>query len=372
MNSTGTGAVESLDVQYTINGGHDTNLDPDLVKPYQELSRRGRSRRIRDVFEPEQQTDKENENKPKQRSKSMSAAVRMRSASKPRRKSGEKETKAARAPKNVQKTVKRKVATRKQVVQISPKDEQFVEACSIGDGIPREIVVPRQQQEKNLTSKIAFKVSPLGKMYSKSQYRKRSSPAASIGVYDEVSAPRDSESFSVAAQGVSSVSPRTETRAKRLATGHLSDSENNHTNQSIPGNPSDNAYGISQPRVHLTLEQVYNDQKREATSFVNNVVAGRQQEEEAPEETQRQPSPPPPMPSPTDERQNAFQQLLNELLMVNDMAMDEDTIMDEVNHCSKQRRQDGLQFSPEETEKFIQTLAGQNKIMRSDGMIICI
>lgn len=42
--------VEGLDVKYTVGGGGENNLDPAIVSPYEELQRRGRSRRGREFL----------------------------------------------------------------------------------------------------------------------------------------------------------------------------------------------------------------------------------------------------------------------------------------------------------------------------------
>lgn len=87
--------VESLDVKYTVSGGFDQNLDPDLVTPHQDLAPRGRRGRQQLLEQP--QPEAENQTNNNKNNHAPRGRNSNRSARKPKAKKKRTPTKAAPA-----------------------------------------------------------------------------------------------------------------------------------------------------------------------------------------------------------------------------------------------------------------------------------
>ena len=375
-NDSSGGVVQSLDVKYTVTGGSDLHLDPDLVKPHQELSRQGRSRRSRDFFAPTTTTavsKKDNDGMKKKKKQKRSSScpdnkMQPEILSSAANKNREKENKPhpTNRSNNAHKKKKSGKRKRKSAVKKQAKVPSRIKALRdelvIGDGIPEEIVV---RHEKMGAATPVSKISPLGAGFSKTKLCKRpTSPSLrdqkTADLVDRVV--DDSRSDEEADDKSSPIS-----HTKPLATGDWYDDDAKEgTTSSVETTTTSG--GPPAPRVHLTLEQVYHHEKQKATEFLDAVIAGRTvTDNDAPPRTTESSSCPVLAPPVVDERQGTFQSLLNHVLVLHESMVEEDGLVERVNALAGD-----MQFTSNETNQFLQTLAAQDKIMRSDGMIISI
>lgn len=303
-------------MKYTIGGGCDTKLDIDLVKHYEELTQRGRSRRKREI-----QTvvvEKENATKdPLPKSRTKRTAVPQENTQK---KTKRKTLKTVFRSRNKNKPVK---PTRKSL----PEEQTGSPASSESSlEIPREIIVKIPPH---------CKISPLPSQFAKGHCPDESLSHDGNASSTESEATLHDESSPI----IRPVAAASKAEAK----------------PSPPG-------GIL--RRHLSLEQVYDDERRKAASFVDDVVDGRTKAAAATAK--------PPPPPAVQERQQAFQTLLQHLLHMNESMIEQDSFLEQINDLSSERREDRMQFNSEEADVYVKGLAQEGKVMSADGMIILI
>jgi hypothetical protein len=206
-------------------------------------------------------------------------------------------------------------------------------------------------------------MSPLSHGYNSSQSRQfRKRPASSSPSHDP-----SQLAFEKSRSNEPAIS-----NARRIASGQVKDfggdfarTAASSSQRRLESSATDN-FALDMPRPHVALEQVYQDKRQKAVSFIDEVVVGRTVHAKPKQGTTK---PPTRTFSHMDERQDAFQSLLNCLLKLSDCVMDEDGIVEKVNELSYQQRKDAMQFGSDEAEKFIKILVQQDKIFRTGGTI---
>lgn len=130
---------------------------------------------------------------------------------------------------------------------------------------------------------------------------------------------------------------------------------------------------------HVTLKDVYQQEQKEASAFIQQVVQGLP------------PSQPPlrtggeelePLSREHRDKQQAFQQLLGHLLNFGEGLVQEDGLTDRINNLSHENQRSetsddchGMlvtKFTHDEVEQFVQALVEQDRIMRADGVLVSI
>ena len=335
-------------MKYTIYGGCDTRLDPNLVQPYQDLDRGARRRRQPSpavvagdkenaaVAETKKQGDshpKKKKNKTN-RTKSKSAARKTKS-SKPKRQS------AAAA------------ADRPALVE---DDLASLE-------VPKMITVRPQSREV---------FSPIEDPESRPQRQYMLSEGPTMPSLRSLSPLRDDEEVPLASDDHNGNVPP----AKSVTDSPI------HSTKSIGGgqffddweasNVKSSSSVLSTQRV--TLRDVYDHQLQNATEFVNDVVknksdndsvAAKESTENSVKEAEMKPEPEPgPCPD--------FNAILTELLRNNDGMISEDSMASQMNEIVASRLKQHPGYSPVDVEKYLSILCEQDKIMRCDGFIYSV
>lgn len=354
------GNTDSLDVKYTITGGFDKQVDPDLVKPHAELDRGRRNRRTRQVFVPPTTTtttatdtnnDKENIKK-------------------------KKKTKEVASKKTITKdkpvTAVKKSKKRKKAV--TNDESQVVIIPEAQDSIPKYIHI--LTAAAGTTGKSVPFASPLSHelgVESKParQYMLASADADApqvptcddmsncsfASVDDDDEQPEASVEVSRTNSSNSPVS-----RALSLGCGDFvplkkkSSSGKEKKKQNKPSAPRI-------PRVKVTLREVYDQEWQKANDFVKNVVTDNKEAEPPANEAEELPQ--------VDPRQSAFLAVFNDLLQNNDGTVEEKGLIGKVNASVRSSKK--LEpFTKADVDQILVQLCEQNKIMRCDGQVYSI
>jgi hypothetical protein len=344
------GVVESLDVKYTITGGFDKQIDPDLVKPHQELERAGRQRRTREVFAVPVVDDKENEAK---------ATKKKNTTKKPKVEMKEKPVKVSTKAEEKAKTTKSK--KRKKAVTNDASEVQSVQEVA---SIPKYIHIPLLSPER--VSASARFTSPLTQSGVESrpvrQYMLSSHEAVDVQHGNELwTSPCSPTTDDISGAKKSRVRGSPISRAKSLGCGDFVDiPETKKTKGACP-----ETHG---PRVKVTLREVYDDQWQKANEFVNDLVTDSKAKQPPPsEEAAKAPELPE-----VDERQSAFLAVFNDLLQNNDGTIEEEGLLAKINALSAQRVKNGMIFAEADVDQILLHLCEENKIMRCDGQVYSI
>jgi hypothetical protein len=349
------GVVESLDVKYTITGGFDRQIDPDLVKPHQELERAGRQRRTREVFTVPVD-DKENEAKTTkkniatQKSKVAKKSKPVKTSEKAEK---EKPKTATVKSKKRKKTVTNDTSEVQSVQEPENSIPKFIYCSMLSPGraalsphftspLTAECGVEAQPRRQYMLSSDDAKVEPEG--------------PSSFSTCSPASDARSCVKKSKAADSPIS-------RVKSLGRGDYVEIPETKKTLKAKGSRPKAAHG---PRVKVTLREVYDDQWQKANDFVKDVVTdgGKTKEKE---EASKEPELPE-----VDERQSSFLAVFNDLLQNNDGTIEEEGLLAKVNQLSAQRFKDGMIFAEADVDQILLHLCEENKIMRCDGQVYSI
>jgi hypothetical protein len=339
------GVVESLDVKYTITGGFDKQIDPDLCKHHQELERTGRQRRTREVFTVPVE-EKENETK----------ATKKKDAAK--KSKVEKKEKPAKVSTQAEKPKTNKSKKRKKAVT---NDASEVQSDQETDSIPTEIHIPLLSPER--VSASARFTSPLTESGVESRpVRKYMLDNDAVDAqHDELLTPPCSPASDVK----SCVRESPISRVKSLGRGDFVDIPET---KKTKGACLQAAHG---PRVKVTLREVYDDHWQEANEFVKDVVTDSKAKQPSPSKKEEEISKAPELPE-VDERQSAFLAVFNDLLQNNDGTIEEEGLLSKINELSTKRVKNGMTFAEAEVDQILLHLCEENKIMRCDGQVYSI
>jgi hypothetical protein len=341
------GVVESLDVKYTITGGFDKQIDPDLVKPHQELERAGRERRIREVFAVPVD-DKENEAK---------AAKKKNGTKKPK---VEKKGKPAKVTTKAERPKTNKSKKRKKAVT---NDASEVQSVQESDSIPKFIQIPLLSPER--VSASARFTSPLTQSGVEARPKRQYmlSNEAVEAQHDEPCTPPCSPTSDVKSSvKKSKVRDIPISRVQTLGRGDFVETKK------TKGACTEAAHG---PRVKVTLREVYDDHWQKASEFVKDLVTDSKAKQPSPTKKEEEPSKAPELPE-VDERQSAFLSVFNILLQNNDGTIEEEGLLAKINELSAQRVKNGMIFAEADVDQILLHLCEENKIMRCDGQVYSI
>jgi hypothetical protein len=344
------GVVESLDVKYTITGGFDKQIDPDLVKPHQELKRAGRQRRTREVFAVPVD-DKENEAK---------ATKKKDTTQKPKVEMKEKPVKVST---KAEKPKTNKSKKRKKAVS---NDASEVQSVQEADSIPKFIQIPLLSPER--VSASARFTSPLTQSGVEARPKRQYmlSNEAVAAQHDDLCTPPSSPvSDSKSSVKKSRVRESPIPRVKTLGRGNFLDIPETKKTEGAC------TKAAHVPRVKVTLREVYDDQWQKASEFVKDVVTDSKANQPSPSKKEEEASKAPELPE-VDERQSAFLSVFNVLLQNNDGTIEEEGLLAQINELSAQRFKNGIVFAEADVDQILLHLCEENKIMRCDGQVYSI
>jgi hypothetical protein len=324
-------------VKYTIAGGNDTNLDPQLVKVPEEVPR-GRRRTaptkttavvVVDNKENAKLQPKKKKRPKKQRAKLINAVV-----PKPKQKPALLECECD-FPK-----------------EIFASDDSVVSdlACELAgiEDLPRRQYMLASPQRKVDRSR-----------------EKKKNPAVNNSPEqepkDETQSPR--------------ILPQSLLQAARVLSCTKQPSlDSESSKRKTPPSPESSSKRRAF-RPHVTLEEVFQKGKRSATQFIQQVVSNKAEGDAdlADDEASLARNS---VASQTVLRKQLFLGLVNDLFQ-NEDVLEEDNLMDRINGLAKQRSvlntsSSEVCFDADTVEELLSSLAEENKIMRSDGLIYSI
>jgi len=388
--------VESLDVKYTVSGGCDQELDPDLVKPHQDLAPRGRSRRAALLQLPTISDADENRHSNRRRSLSRSLSR----ARKPRTKKKRTPTKLLKSPRpfghRLNAMVQAAVSPRKDSHQLqspSPRGTSTRKQNRNGrfsPSVPQEVVIGGDDSPESRLSMGTF-LSPFGSADdmvpaqirthtnfasmdcddSDDEHQRRSSPTyarlmearhMAAGRYS-VETKHSTDPSALERLAIATSAAKPPPAAKR---GDDDDDDDETMASCEPQASQPNQKSTT--RVHLTLREVWDDSYKKASKFIGDVVSGgdrtaaKEKEKKAPEPEKEDES----MAdnhsnnNHEDDRLNQFRTLLNEVLLNSDGMMEEAMVV---------VAEEMSDYTEDEVSGYLTQLSAQNKIMQTDGWI---
>lgn len=349
------GSIEGMDVKYTITGGFDKQLDPDLVKPHEELERGRRSRRTCDVFCPPTIVPKKEVSRRKEK---LQNTTNIKNHSKLKNK-----------PQRAKSKVSKKKRKRRELKRPHPKVISALDQNSL-DGIPTVITIAARSPSSDVLSPLMGGVEG----HPKRQYmlsggrnlnKQVMSPLAK-GFIDSDKSPSvtswSNERIEIRGlcMSASSSSPLAEREA---AIQYKTTSQNNDC-----PNPE-----VS--RVHLTLREVYDGQRQSANEFINDVVENKDDSRKLSNAESQEGTKGNDQAEPEDEVSNrdpqeaVFLSNFNHLLQNNDGMIEEENILEKINQLPNDS---GVLYVASDIDKYLRVLSEENKIMRSDGLVFSI
>ena len=392
--------VIGLDVKYTINSGHDLNLDPELVTPHVELETRGRHRApaVASENDPPKPTNRETKSSTMHSKRHNHVALKKGSAIKtkvsfPRKPPARRESlqaaiKSARSPNCATNKPARASSVPLEIVfntatvsntpnngysksatslaNCSPLGEEGVESQHLATASYDRLIPPLRPSvgtsnahcplaSKNGTNAmrqsndmdfdiVKLRISP----HTESD---KTIPESMINATPFVSSSFSNDHRKFAEDAKNSVAERQkncdEVKAKRL-------SKNGEVVDSATVNDS------AAMRTNTTLRDVYDNEVKIASKFVGSVVQGHVQVE-CDESTKNAII--------RDRRLHQFRSLLNDFLSDSDGMIETENLTLSLQKFAQSSFNDIFDYTEHDVKVFVSELCAQNKIMQTEGWI---
>jgi hypothetical protein len=347
--------VESLDVKYTVNGGFDTHLDPNLVTPVNPFTENSdsigrRPSRKTKVLE-DQQEDCENQRQPK------------RTTIKPRQVSTKKVKRNEGAPKKKKTNLIAAVRSASILSPRKPPNAPPIAATPTSssvasDDVPREIIL-RSSSKSHASSSIVR--SPLDKYrslvddddnesaisaLSEREFGANLQQSRSLVTLDMKSGNVKKAKSNQHGTNAQSFQMRLSLLLSSSSSSSLSRNNESNSKDALPSKPM--AVG---PPSKNKLEHVYLKGVQSADKFIEAVVSKRGNAEQ---------------PIPDDFRRdlNRFTAWLQEILTSSDGMVEDEAVFGTMEEMF-----DDFDLSDQQVTLFLERLCRENKIMKTEGWI---
>jgi hypothetical protein len=394
--------VIGLDVKYTINSGHDLNLDPELVSPHVELETRGRRRApavvpiVASENDPPKSTNRESKSSKMVTKRHVHVASKNGSASKAK----------VSLPRKIGFPVRRK--SLQAAIKSATSPNCATSKPAIASSIPLEIVfsaatvsnTPTSGCSKSATDLRNF--SPLGEegveshLLTTASYDRMIQPLRpSVGTTNAHCPLASKNGTNAMRQGNDMdfdivelrISPCTESdktmpecciNVKPLASGSFSNDHQKfeeYAKYSLPDERKEKCEKVNAKqlpknnevvdrgkvnesaamRANPTLRDVYDNEVKIASKFVGTVVHGQinvKSDE-----------------SIHNRRLNRFRSLLNDFLSDSDGMIESENLAHSLRKFAQSSFDDVFDYTEHDVEEFVSELCAQNKIMQTEGWI---
>jgi hypothetical protein len=326
-----------IDVKYTVNGGYDTNLDPVLLQPYEDLDRGARQRRARQILDlaPEQAPSPPQGSGNKMLSKNNKVANNKENVG-PRR---------VTQKKNMAPPAQLMQKVRKRRNSVNPDQPRKVPST---DDKP-SIGIPKLLHCDNPEDDVSTLADESAEFLSKKSTFRH--PHAVVRSLFRSSSPVNRQPVDI-----SPLSP-----IESLPSS-IELSEVDVAMQEEPQPPSLHQEGTeATPPKPSTVDLLLDQSAKEAADFCNSIVRKQDDCDDMDDESIEVE---PPI---ATQRQNAFNTILFRLLFDNDDELDTETLLPAVNS-----KAEGQPYTQVEMCDYLKQLRAQNKIQDTGGMIYAI